>query len=251
MNDLKFAFRQLLKDPGFTAVAVLTLGLGIAANATIFSFVNALLLRPPPVEEPGRLWQVWRQNLKGGSAFERYQGLSYPGYVYFRDRNQSFATLAAFDPETPFVSWSRDGLGQSIQCQFVSGNFFNAWTVVQRLGSRGAVAGEFRPVRRDRLLGVPAHPRNRHPHGAGGASQQGRANGPAPRDDTGRRGNVDRPGRGVCRHPTAAQPASWSQPDGSDHLHDGSIAVAGRSAPGLPYSSPTSRADRSDVGAAL
>src|SRR5204863_1398652 len=111
MNDLRFAFRQLLKNPGFTAVAVLSLSLGIAANTTIFSFVNVLLLRPPPVEEPDKLWQVWRQNLKGGSIFERYQGLSYPGYVYFRDHNQSFALLAAFDPETPFVSWNRDGIG--------------------------------------------------------------------------------------------------------------------------------------------
>src|SRR5213595_2800929 len=103
MSDLRYAFRQLLKNPGFTTVAVLTLALGIAANTTIFSFVNVLLLRPPPVEAPGKLLQVWRQNLKGGSVFSRYQGLSYPGYVYFREHNQSFATLAAFDPETPLI----------------------------------------------------------------------------------------------------------------------------------------------------
>ena len=134
MNDLKFAFRQLLKNPGFTAVATVSLALGIAANTTIFSFVNVLLLRPPPVEAPGTLWQVWRQNLKGGSVFSRYQGLSYPGYVYFRDHNQSFDTLAAFDPETPFVSWSRDGIGQSVQCQFVSGNFFDTCGIRATLG---------------------------------------------------------------------------------------------------------------------
>jgi predicted permease len=124
-QDVRFGIRMLRKNPGFTAVSVLSLSLGIAANTTIFGFVNMLLLRPPPVENPGELWQVWRQNLKGGSAFERYQGLSYPGYVHFRDHNQSFATLAAFDPETPFVSWNRDGVGQSVQCQFVSGNFFD------------------------------------------------------------------------------------------------------------------------------
>src|SRR5438034_9960709 len=134
MNDLKFASRQLLKNPGFTAVAVLSLSLGIAANTTIFSFVNALLLRPPSFAAPGELWQVWRQNLKGGSAFQRYQGLSYPGYVHFRDHNQSFAVLAAFDPETPFVSWSQDGIGRSIQCQFVSGNFFSACGIGTTLG---------------------------------------------------------------------------------------------------------------------
>jgi hypothetical protein len=98
------------------------------------SFVNALLLRPPSVAAPGDLWQVWRQNLKGGSAFERYQGLSYPGYVYFRDHNESFATLAAFDPETPFMSWARNGVGQSVQCQFVSGNFFDVCGIGTALG---------------------------------------------------------------------------------------------------------------------
>src|SRR5262245_7166030 len=119
MNDLKFALRQLTKSPGFTAVAILTLALGISANTTIFSFVNMLLLRPPPVAAPNELWQVWRESLKSHSALERFQGLSYPGYAFFRDHNQSFVRLAAFDPETPFASWSRNGIGQSIQCQFV------------------------------------------------------------------------------------------------------------------------------------
>src|ERR1051325_52924 len=125
MSDLRFALRQLLKKPGFTAVAVLSLSLGIAVNTTIFSFVNALLIRPPPVESPGELWQVWRPRLKGRSVLERYQGLSYPAYVYSRDHSESFSSLAAFDPETPFVSWNRNGVGQSIQCQFVSGDFFS------------------------------------------------------------------------------------------------------------------------------
>jgi hypothetical protein len=55
MHDLKFAFRQLLKNPGFSAGAVLTLGLGIAGNVVIFSIFNGLFLRPLPFKEPERL----------------------------------------------------------------------------------------------------------------------------------------------------------------------------------------------------
>src|SRR5258706_2605311 len=66
MNDLKFAFRQLLKNPGFTAVAVLTLALGIGANTVIFSFVNAILLRPLPFKEPERLVMVFENHVTNG-----------------------------------------------------------------------------------------------------------------------------------------------------------------------------------------
>ena len=65
MNDLKFAFRQLLKNPGFTAVAVLTLALGIGANTAIFSVVNAILLRPLPLKDPERLVMVFERGLSG------------------------------------------------------------------------------------------------------------------------------------------------------------------------------------------
>ena len=92
MNDLKFAFRQLLKTPGFTAVAVLTLALGIGANTAIFSLVNGVLLKPLPYPEPDRLVTLWERSPQRGIEQERVSG---PNYLDWRAQNSVLADLAA------------------------------------------------------------------------------------------------------------------------------------------------------------
>jgi putative ABC transport system permease protein len=124
---------MLRKSPGFTAVAVLSVGLGVGANTTIFSFVSALLFRPPAVEASGRLLELWQRNPKG-SGLEEYMPLSYPGYVYYREHNQVFAGFLAFDGEMRPVSWSRSTEGGLVQGQLVSGNFFSTLGVRPVLG---------------------------------------------------------------------------------------------------------------------
>ena len=124
-NDLRYAVRMLVKNAGATLIILLSLALGIGGNIAIFSFVNALLLRPPAVESPGELLEIWNQKPMAASAFERYFPLSYPGYSYYQQNNRVFSGLLAFDGDPAFISWSRSGQGQLILGQCVSGNFFS------------------------------------------------------------------------------------------------------------------------------
>jgi len=96
MNDLKFAFRQLLKNPGFTAVAVLTLALGIGANTAIFSVVNAVLLRPLPYPDAGRLVWIWENNLPKNLPINPAS----PGnFNDWRNQSRVFENLSAWEGE--------------------------------------------------------------------------------------------------------------------------------------------------------
>jgi putative ABC transport system permease protein len=92
-RDARYAFRSLRKSPGFTAVAVLTLGLGIGANTAIFSVVDGVLLRPAPFADMGRLAMVWETDRKSGTAREP---ASIPDYLDFQRRTARFSRLAAF-----------------------------------------------------------------------------------------------------------------------------------------------------------
>ena len=93
-QDLKYGARMLAKSPGFTAVAILTLALGIGANTAVFSVINAMLLRPLPYKEPDRLVMVWSTAVSQGIPLSN---TAPPDYRAWRDQNRAFEGMAAFD----------------------------------------------------------------------------------------------------------------------------------------------------------
>jgi predicted permease len=92
MNDIKYAVRWLLRSPGFAAVAVLSLGLGIGANTAMFSLVDALLLRPIPVSDPGSLADVFTSSSDG----DEYATTSYPDFLDLQAQNTVFSEMTAY-----------------------------------------------------------------------------------------------------------------------------------------------------------
>ena len=121
MNDLRFALRQLLKHPGFTAVTVLTMGLGIATVTVVFSLINTLYFNTLPVREPSRLHEIFAVPDSGSDA---YQQLSYPNYADYRDRNDVFDGLLAQSSSQVFNLRLGDGI-QTVSGGYVSGNYFS------------------------------------------------------------------------------------------------------------------------------
>ena len=94
MNDLRFAFRQLTKSPGFTAVAILTLALSIGACTAVLSLVNALLIRPLPYHAPQELVLLWQKfSAQGLDQIP----VSAPEYLDYEKQTTSFEHIAAFD----------------------------------------------------------------------------------------------------------------------------------------------------------
>jgi len=93
LQDLRYGIRALRRNPGFTLVAVLTLGLGIGANTAIFSVVDGVLLRPIPLERADRLMVVWETDRNTGTTREP---ASVPDFVDLRERSRRFEALAAF-----------------------------------------------------------------------------------------------------------------------------------------------------------
>jgi len=130
-QDLVHGRRMLAKNPGFTAVAVLSLAIGIGANSAMFSLADALLLRPLPILHPSEVVAVGMVESAGG-----FSGIaaSYRDYIDFRDQSKSFSGLVAFADSTFGVATKRDALPQMKLGTIVSGNLFTVLGVEPELG---------------------------------------------------------------------------------------------------------------------
>jgi putative ABC transport system permease protein len=135
VHDVRYGVRMLLRRPLFTLVAVLSLALGIGANTTIFTILNALLGATVPVEEPERLINVHTVDWENPGALT---GVSLPNYEDYRDRNTLFEGLAAIVGASVNMIVG-GGEPESVSAQVVSGNYFDV------LGVPAALGRTFRP----------------------------------------------------------------------------------------------------------
>ncbi len=132
MNDLRFGFRQLLKNPGFTVVAVLTLALGIGACTAMFSLVHAVLLRPLPFRDSARL--VWIENVGTGGMSARTTRVD--NFLEWRAQNSSFEELAGYFAFFDYTRYTLLGRGEPRRLRGVgiSKNFLDVLGVQPLLG---------------------------------------------------------------------------------------------------------------------
>src|SRR5215510_5426293 len=127
-QDLRYGTRILMKSPGFASIAVIMLALGIGANAAIFSFINALLLKPvSAVAEPDRLVQLGRATEGRG-----FSTISMPEYLVYRNRNNTLTGLALRRDCAFHLSAGSDA--ERVEGALVSGNYFDVLGVRPALG---------------------------------------------------------------------------------------------------------------------
>jgi predicted permease len=136
INDIKFAFRQMLKNPGFTAVVILIVGLGIGANTAIFNVLNAVMLRPLPVKNPQALRHVnWEGNITPSTNWTSLNPKTifpYQAYLDFHNHAKGVSEIFAFlDDRLSF--FGRDRADMVNGC-IVSGNFFRGLGLNALLG---------------------------------------------------------------------------------------------------------------------
>jgi len=133
LKDLRFGVRTLLRQPAFTAVAVVSLALGVGINTTIFSVVNAVLLRPLPIHEPERLVEIYTSTV----AEYPYLTTSYPDYLDVRDQASALSITAAHGTVRGILT--RDGRSELVSGEVVTDDYF------ELLGIQPALGREFLP----------------------------------------------------------------------------------------------------------
>ncbi|HKQ76024.1 MAG TPA: ABC transporter permease, partial [Blastocatellia bacterium] len=128
-QDLRFGLRMLLKHKGFTAIAILTLGLGVGANTAIFSVVNAVLLRPLPFAEPERL--LW---FGGWTGNDKEQGVTPADFLDYREQCRSFTQIAASVSDGIPMNLSGGGEPERLKGGYVTANYLDVFGVKPVLG---------------------------------------------------------------------------------------------------------------------
>src|SRR4051794_897778 len=131
-GDIRYAFRILAKNPGFAAVAILSLALGIGANTAIFTLIDYIMLRSLPVRDPQQLAVIARNPTKPSASF------NYPDYVYIRDHNQSYSGVIASNGGGAALAFAVPGeQGASAEVlagAHVSGNYFEMLGIGPTIG---------------------------------------------------------------------------------------------------------------------
>ncbi len=127
LQDLRYGVKALLKTPLFTTIAIATVALGIGANTAIFSVVNAVLLRPLPYKDPGRLVSLLEESENG-----EVDGVSLPNFLDWRDQNQVFEQMAAYRWQAFNLTGIEDP--QLLDGWYVSSDFFPVLGVNPILG---------------------------------------------------------------------------------------------------------------------
>jgi predicted permease len=128
LQDIRYGLRQLIRKPGFAALAIISMALGIGANTSIFSLLDTVLLRPLPVHEPARLVELYGTLHNGASVTLQ----SYPNYKDYRDRNTVLSGLCAY--RVVVSALSHGGRNERVWGYLVSGNYFDVLGVKPALG---------------------------------------------------------------------------------------------------------------------
>jgi putative ABC transport system permease protein len=130
-RDLKYTYRTLARTPGFTAVAVLTLALGIGANTAIFSLLDQVLLRLLPVKDPQQLVLLTMKGRHYGSNWGG-NAISHPMFRDFRDHNEAFSDMFCRFPTSASLSFGQQS--ERVSVELVSGTYFSTLSVVPAMG---------------------------------------------------------------------------------------------------------------------